>query len=195
LTFLTYDLFSASNAQNGRLLSCTSHAPTLLTPDIGVLSALLQGRHVRPSMTRLGEVRLATRGILSCVLALGLLSLLPQPRIVSSYALSTTVLYAAATLLSYTSATVVSCLTAAAAGCTTEGAGGDPRLQRGRALGGYRSKGQLGRAIGPILASSVYWVMGPKVCYSGLAGCLVLVWASTRGLVAEERSRKLMKAE
>lgn len=163
--------------------------------DIGVLSACLQGRHVRPSMARLGEVRLATYGIFSCVLALGLLSILPQPAIRSSYWASTAVLYSAATFLSYTSATVVSCLTAAAAGCTTEGAGGDPRLQRGRALGGYRSKGQLGRAIGPILASSVYWVMGPKVCYAGLAGCLSLVWASTRGMVAEERRRKLSKIE
>lgn len=177
-------------------VSClVSLSHTKLTEDIGVLSALLQGRHVRPSMARLGEVRLATYGIFSCVLALGLLSTLPHPAVLSSYTASTIILYTAATFLSYTSATVVSCLTAAAAGCTTEGAGGDPRLQRGRALGGYRSKGQLGRATGPILASSVYWVMGPRVCYAGLAGCLTLVWASTRGLVIEEKQRKLGKTE
>lgn len=188
LTFLTYDLFSASNAQNGRLLSF-----------IGILSALLQARYVRPRMAAKGELALATTGIFSCILALALLAILPSSYIRSSSPRSTSVLYASAACLAYTSATVVSCLTAAAAGCCDEDVPrdvdekgdqkDDPRLRRGRALGGYRSRGQLGRAIGPILASSVYWLLGPQVAYAGLAGCLVLVWTYVRGLARETGRR------
>ncbi|WVF65796.1 hypothetical protein IAT40_000533 [Kwoniella sp. CBS 6097] len=187
LTFLTYDLFQATNAQNGKLLSF-----------IGVLSALLQARHVRPSLARVGEMKVASRGIASCIFALSLLATLPFPVISTSALRSSIVLYGAATFLAYTSATVVTGLTAAAASYTDEntpsssyltGKGQDQGrgqgaikedgrralLQRGRALGGFRSRGQLGRAIGPLLASSVYWVYGPTVAYAGLAGCLGLV--------------------
>ncbi|WVQ64936.1 uncharacterized protein L199_003106 [Kwoniella botswanensis] len=174
LTFLTYDLFQASNAQNGRLLSY-----------IGILSALLQARHVRPSLSRLGELRVASFGILSCVFALSLLSILPLSSIVSSSRISTIVLYTSATCLSYTSATVVTGLTASAASLVDE-------QQRGKALGGFRSKGQLGRAVGPLLASSIYWVKGPTVAYATLAGCLVVVYGLARTQV---NSRKKGKTE
>ncbi|WVW80162.1 hypothetical protein I302_102139 [Kwoniella bestiolae CBS 10118] len=173
LTFLTYDLFQASNAQNGRLLSY-----------IGILSALLQARHVRPSLARLGELRVASRGILSCVLALSLLSILPLSPILSSRRVSTAVLYASATCLSYTSATVVTGLTASAASLVNE-------QERGKALGGFRSKGQLGRAVGPLLASSIYWVNGPTVTYASLAVCLVGVYALARAQVDEKKKEKM----
>ena len=169
LTFLTYDLFSYTNAQNGRLLSY-----------IGILSASLQGRYVRPRMAKIGELRMAATGIIACVSALLLLSVLPSvpPKLTSA------TLYGAATCLAYTSATVVSCLTSAAAGqCDEEaGAGGDKRLQRGVALGRYRSAGQLGRATGPLLASSAYWLVGPQIAYSTLGVCLAGVWIYVRSL-------------
>ncbi|OCF75012.1 hypothetical protein I204_03860 [Kwoniella mangroviensis CBS 8886] len=173
LTFLTYDLFQASNAQNGRLLSY-----------IGILSALLQARHVRPSLSRLGELRVASYGILSCVFALSLLSILPLSSIVSSSRISTIVLYTSATCLSYTSATVVTGLTASAASLVDE-------QQRGKALGGFRSKGQLGRAVGPLLASSIYWVRGPTVAYATLAGCLVVVYGLARTQVDSKKKGKI----
>ncbi len=147
LTFLTYDLFSASNAANGRLLSCkldyfrTRQWRQLNnTIDIGILAALLQARHVRPSLAR-GELRLASFGVIACMTSLSLLAILPTPFIREDKILSTIVLYAAATGLSYTSATVVTSLTAAAAGCCDEEneVGGGGKLKRGRALGGFRS--------------------------------------------------------
>ncbi len=54
-------------------------------------------------------------------------------------------LYAIAAALSYTSATVVTGLMAAAAECCDvdgegDGKGGEEKLTRGRALGGFRSK-------------------------------------------------------
>ncbi|WRT65715.1 uncharacterized protein IL334_002663 [Kwoniella shivajii] len=173
LTFLTYDLFSATNAQNGRLLSY-----------IGILSAILQARHVRPSLTRLGEIRLASYGILSCIIALSLLSILPFSSILSNPSMSTLVLYGSATCLAYTSATVVTGLTSSAASLVDES---HPLLQRGRALGGFRSRGQLGRAVGPLLASSIYWIKGPSIAYIGLASCLSIVWFITNKHVEKRK--------
>ncbi|WWC68605.1 uncharacterized protein I206_102535 [Kwoniella pini CBS 10737] len=173
LTFLSYDLFSATNAENGRLLSY-----------IGVLSALLQARHVRPSLTRLGELRLSSYGILACIIALSLLATLPY--LTSSSVSSTTILYIAATCLSYTSATVVTGLTASAASLVDDS---NPKLQRGKALGTFRSRGQLGRAIGPLLASSLYWVKGPTIAYSTLAGCLSLVYLLARSQATNTRKK------
>ncbi|KAF8709486.1 MFS DHA1 sub-family, partial [Rhizoctonia solani] len=50
-------------------------------------------------------------------------------------------------------------------------------ISTGRALGEFRSSGQLGRAIGPLLACLAYWTVGPSVTYSAtaLAMC-ALVW-------------------
>lgn len=96
----------------------------------------MQGGHVRPSLSRIGELRLVSLGITSTVIGLNLLAALPLEAIRSSDTISTTILYLAATALAYTSATVVTGLTAAAAGCCDEK---DKRLKRGRALGSFRS--------------------------------------------------------
>jgi len=41
-----------------------------------------------------------------------------------------------------------------------------PELAKGEALGRFRSSGQLGRAIGPLLACASYWTFGPSVTYT-----------------------------
>ena len=83
-------------------------------------------------------------------------------------------------------------LTASAASCCEEDDGPEV-LRRGRALGGFRSRGQLGRAIGPLLASSVYWMMGPSVCYAGVGACLVGLYLSMGPAVREEKARTIAK--
>ena len=73
-------------------------------------------------------------------------------------------LYAAAVCLAFTSATVVNSLTAyASLQCddavddeTGKPKAADPRLAKGKALGQFRSSGQLGRALGPLLGMSVF---------------------------------------
>ncbi|ORY22496.1 major facilitator superfamily domain-containing protein [Naematelia encephala] len=180
LTFLTYDLFAATNSQNGRLLSY-----------IGILSALLQARHVRPSLARKGELRVASYGIITCCIGLGMLAILPFSSIKSSQFLSTAVLYIAATGLSYTSATVVTGLTAAAAACCDEEVPGtESLLRRGKAMGQFRSKGQLGRAVGPLLASSIYWLQGPTICYSMCMAFMMGVYVYIQQQVRQEKVRK-----
>lgn len=148
LTFLTYDLFDWSNLQNGRLIGF-----------MGIISALLQGGYVRRAIPKVGEGVMARNGVQACTAALFLLAALPR-LLQTSFA--TKVLYAAATCLAFTSATVVNALNAYASVQCDEGGVDpdtgkavveDPRLAKGRAMGEYRSWGQLGRAIGPLLGT------------------------------------------
>jgi hypothetical protein len=75
---------------------------------------------------------------------------------------------------------------------------GDPRLAKGRALGEFRSAGQLGRAVGPILgtwfpvrfvtrliartACASYWTFGPSATYITSAAAMGFVAVAMGGL-------------
>lgn len=166
LTFLTFDcecldtiiqttpsltgdpVFDWNNKQNGALIG-----------SIGIVSALLQGGYVRRAMSKIGEGNMARRGIISCALGLVFLTILPH-LVNSSPSTAVRLLQAAAVCMAMTSATVVNSLTAWASlqtdditvdpdtGKTAEE---HPELAKGKALGKFRSSGQLGRAIGPLL--------------------------------------------
>ncbi|KAG0709746.1 major facilitator superfamily domain-containing protein [Suillus ampliporus] len=176
LTFLTFDLFDWNNKQNGALIG-----------SIGVISALLQGGYVRCSISKVGEGKMAQRGVSSCALGLLLLAILPhfvstQPKIAIG------LLRAAAVCLAFTSATVVSSLTSYASLQCDEGFDKDtgkpaaehPELAKGKALGEFRSSGQLGRAIGPLLACASYWTFGPSVTYVVSAIAMLTLSASMK---------------
>lgn len=102
---------------------------------------------------------MAQRGVSSCALGLFLLAFVPQFTL-SSSTIALRLLQAAAVCMAFTSATVVNSLTAFASLQCDEG-GFDvatgkalkehPQLVKGKALGEFRSAGQLGRAIGPLL--------------------------------------------
>ncbi|CAA7259860.1 unnamed protein product [Cyclocybe aegerita] len=148
LTFLTFDLLDWSNTQNGKLIG-----------SIGIVSALLQGGYVRRSMSRVGEGKMAKRGVSSCAVGLALLSIFPS-FVPTSPTFALRLLQAAAVCMAFTSATVVNSLTAFASlqcdeGHVDESTGqvveDHPQLAKGKALGEFRSSGQLGRAIGPLL--------------------------------------------
>jgi len=160
LTFLTYDLFDWSNFENGRLLAT-----------IGILSALLQGGYTRTATRKIGEGVMARRGIISCAVSFMLISTLPHLQ----HVWASRVIYAAAVFLAFTSATVVSSLTALASLQCDEEVSADENapLAKGRALGQFRSSGQLGRAIGPLLACASYWTFGPSITYSTAAASML----------------------
>lgn len=137
-----------SNTQNGKLIG-----------SIGIVSALLQGGYVRRSMSKLGEGNMARRGVSSCAVALILLALLPK-FVQTQPSLAFKLLQAAAVCMAFTSATVVNSLTAFASLQCDEGHFDEvtgkiveehPQLAKGTALGKFRSAGQLGRALGPLL--------------------------------------------
>lgn len=142
LTFLSFDLFDWDNAQNGRLLMT-----------IGIISTILQGGYVR--RIKNAETLLAGRGVATCAIATGIMATLPSLQ--NQRGGATTLLYVAAAFLAFTSATVVNNLNALASMQCDDAVEGDEgndthsELTKGRALGKFRSSGQLGRALGPIL--------------------------------------------
>ena len=110
---------------------------------------------------------IARRGVLSCSFALLLLSAVPRlidPQNPSSGA-AVRVLQLSTVFMAYTSATVVNSLTSyASLQCDDIAEEKDqvtgkpkgrqhPDLAKGKALGRFRSRGQLGRAIGPLLGT------------------------------------------
>jgi predicted MFS family arabinose efflux permease len=112
---------------------------------MGLVASLLQGGVTR----RLPPLLSVRIGVVSCLLALFLLARI------------TTVagLYVATSLLAVTTATVVTGLNA----LSSFEAGED---ERGGKLGNLRSWGQLGRGVGPLLITSVYWWAGREVAYT-----------------------------
>ena len=137
-----------SNTQNGKLIG-----------SIGIVSALLQGGYVRRSMSKLGEGKMARRGVSSCAIAFIFLALLPRYA-QTQPSLAFNLLQVAAVCMAFTSATVVNSLTAFASLQCDEGHFDEvtgkvieehPQLAKGTALGKFRSAGQLGRALGPLL--------------------------------------------
>ncbi|ESK96110.1 dha1 sub-family [Moniliophthora roreri MCA 2997] len=172
LTFLTFDLFDWSNKQNGALIG-----------SIGIISALLQGGYVRRATSKIGEGVMARRGVLSCFSGLVFLALVPI-YVSTNVTLALRLLQLAAFCMAFTSATVVNSLTAAASlQCddavinpdTGKSNAEHPDLAKGKALGEFRSSGQLGRAIGPLLACASYWTVGPAYTYSVAAGAMFLL--------------------
>ena len=154
-------VFDWSNTQNGKLIG-----------SIGIVSAVIQGGYVRRALTRVGELKMARRGMCSCAIALVALSLLPQFTL-SQPRLAFRLLQIAAIGMAFTSATVVNALTAHASlqcdeapepevtsnGHTPRAAAVQrPELAKGQALGRFRSSGQLGRAIGPLFGKYAYIV-------------------------------------
>jgi predicted MFS family arabinose efflux permease len=129
---------------------------------IGLVASVLQGGVTR----RLPPLLSVRIGTVACFAAFVLLSRL------------STIggLYAAATCLAVTSATVVTGLNTLSSFETRD-------HEHGVKLGIMRSWGQLGRGLGPILCTSVYWWAGREYAYiMGAMGALVVVTIAFAGL-------------
>lgn len=190
-------VFDWSNSQNGALIG-----------SIGIISALLQGGYVRRTISRVGEGKMARRGVISCAVGLVLLSMVPLFTLKRS-ATAVRLLQMAAICLAFTSATVVSSLTSfASLQCdevvnqiTGKPVQAHPQLSKGVALGVFRSAGQLGRAIGPLLgawfrnvqsviplsdhqACASYWTFGPSATYGVSAVAMIILTAWMKSVAA-----------
>lgn len=163
LVFLTFDVLDFSHMQQGKLLSY-----------MGIASALIQGGYVRRCIQK-GEKSMVLQGMVMCILGFYCLAATAD----ASYPLAW--LYGGVSCLAFTSGTVVSGLTALAS----------LESGKGKSLGQFRSYGQLGRALGPISACTVYWMWGPSSCYA--AGSLVMMattWISVLGLPNKKMIKK-----
>ncbi len=139
---------------------------------VGLVASVLQGGVTR-RLPPLFSVRL---GVVACQIAFLLLGRL------------TTVanLYVAAACLAATSATVVTSLNALSSFEAHAG-------ERGGKLGILRSWGQVGRGVGPILFTSVYWWAGREVAYGagaiGMSAVLLLSFFGLRSPTLAERPK------
>lgn len=145
LTFLTHIRFNFTPMDQGRMFLF-----------VGVLMALLQGGVVR-RVPEGGERRAASTALLLIVpsfIIVGSCSSLPQ-------------LYTGLALYATSTAFVVPCLTT-----LVSRYGADH--QKGVVTGVFRSLGALGRALGPIFGSFLYWSLGPELSYA-LGGIGLLI--------------------
>ncbi|KAK3311354.1 major facilitator superfamily domain-containing protein [Chaetomium strumarium] len=124
---------------------------------VGLVASILQGGVTR----RLPPLLSVRIGVLACLAAFILLARIST---VSG-------LYLAATCLATTSATVVTGLNALSSFEAAED-------ERGGKLGMLRSWGQLGRGLGPVLFTTIYWWAGREAAYNmgalGIAGVSAL---------------------
>eukprot|EP00090_Calanus_glacialis_P032535 TRINITY_DN5391_c0_g1_i1.p1 TRINITY_DN5391_c0_g1~~TRINITY_DN5391_c0_g1_i1.p1 ORF type:complete len:465 (-),score=144.52 TRINITY_DN5391_c0_g1_i1:112-1506(-) len=145
LTFLTHIRFDFTPMQQGRMFLF-----------VGIVMAVLQGGFVRRIPQ--GKEKKAAMG--------GLLLIVPSFAIVGSCQ-TIPQLYLGLGLYAISTAFVVPCLT------TLVSQYGEHH-QKGIVTGVFRSLGALGRAVGPIFGSFLYWSLGPELSYA-LGGIGLLV--------------------
>lgn len=118
---------------------------------IGLVLVLIQGGVVRRRAHQVGEKRMAIMG----------LSLVVPGLVIMAGAYSSTLLYTGLTFLAIGSALAIPCLTSLVSLYT-------PLAHQGYSIGAFRSLGALARALGPFIASMIYWRFGaPAAYYTG----------------------------
>lgn len=156
------------------LFSFTSGKNGRLLGFIGLVASILQGGVTR----RLPPLTSVRTGVVACLASFILLGRVN----------SVGGLYGAAACLAVTSATVVTGLNALSSFEASEN-------ERGEKLGLMRSWGQLGRGLGPVLFTSVYWWAGREAAYNmGAAGIAVVLVAVMFGLKTPKGSVKVKAA-
>jgi predicted MFS family arabinose efflux permease len=152
------------------LFTFTSGKNGRLLGFIGLVASILQGGVTR----RLPPLTCVRMGVIACLSSFLLLARID----------SVAGLYGAATCLAITSATVVTGLNTLSSFEASED-------ERGNKMGILRSWGQLGRGLGPILFTSVYWWAGRETAYNmGAMGILVVVLAVFLGLKTPKGAAK-----
>jgi ferrochelatase len=137
LTFLAVERLNNSSMDNAYMFIF-----------IGFFIAMVQGGYVRRKAHKVGERRMAFQGLVAIAPGLVLLA----------YAQSAWMLYFGLFFLSVGSAMAIPCLTSLVSFYS-------PVNMQGQSLGIFRSLGSLGRVIGPIYASLVFWRFGSVTAY------------------------------
>ncbi len=147
LTFLGADRFGFTAVEN-----------TWMMIFVGLVLAFVQGGLVRRLAPKLGEKRVASTGL--ALVAIGLVVLGLAPSIPTLY-IGLAFLAFGVGLCSPTLTSLVSLFAS--------------ESEQGKALGAFRSIGSLARAVGPIIASLVFWAFGSAQLY--FAGAVVVLIA------------------
>ncbi|XP_058575650.1 major facilitator superfamily domain-containing protein 10 isoform X2 [Neofelis nebulosa] len=153
LSFLAHQRFQFSSLQQGKMFFF-----------IGLTMATVQGAYAR-KISPGSEIAAVKRAILLLVPAFLLIG----------WGLTLPVLGLGLLLYSFAAAVVVPCLSSVVADY------GLPR-QKGTIMGTLRSLGALARAVGPMVAASVYWLAGARVCFTVCSGLFLLPFLLLRNL-------------
>ncbi|XP_062963866.1 major facilitator superfamily domain-containing protein 10 isoform X3 [Cynocephalus volans] len=153
LSFLVHQRFQFSSLQQGKMFFF-----------IGLTMATIQGAYAR-RISPGGEVAAVKRAILLLVPAFLLIG----------WGHSLPMLGLGLLLYSFAAAVVVPCLSTVVAGYGSSG-------QKGTVMGTLRSLGALARAVGPMVAASVYWLAGAQVCFTVCSGLFLLPFLLLRKL-------------
>lgn len=123
---------------------------------IGFVIGMVQGGYVRRKAHAVGERKMSFNGLIAIIPGLILLAFAQGP----------VMLYSGLFFLSLGSAMTIPCLTSLISFYS-------PKDMQGQSLGIFRSLGALGRVIGPIYASLVYWKFGSITAY--IMGAVILL--------------------
>ena len=145
LTFLTVERLNYLPMHNGFMFVF-----------IGLMIALVQGGFVRRKAHIIGEAK---------VTLIGLFTIIPG-LILISFAHSTFLLLLGLFFLSAGSAMAIPCLTSLVSLFS-------PRELQGKSLGIFRSLGAVGRIVGPLAGSIIFWRFGSSAAY--IAGAIALI--------------------
>lgn len=152
------------------LFAFTSGKNGRLLGFVGLVASILQGGVTR-RLPPLMSVRIGVVACLASFIMLGRVTTVAG-------------LYGAAACLAVTSSTVVT-------GLNTLSSFEAGENERGEKLGMLRSMGQLGRGLGPILFTSVYWWAGREYAYNmGATGIAVVAVAVLFGLKTPKGAEK-----
>lgn len=160
LSFLTHIRFGFTSMDQGKLYLFS-----------GLLMAIIQGGYIR-RMKSGKEILLSFIGI----------ALIIPSFILMGLSTSVNQIYYSLSLYSFSSAVVVPCL-------TTIVSSQSPVESRGAVMGTFRSIGSLSRALGPGLASLMFWTFGPTLCYTVGALALLLPLYLMRDLSKNFRNK------
>ncbi|KAI6241716.1 MFS domain-containing protein [Aphelenchoides fujianensis] len=144
ISFLTHLRFGYTSADQGRMYFVT-----------GVLMMIIQGGVVR----RIPTHRLKDGALI------GLAAIVPA-YLFMAFAYSQMILYLGLVLYAVASSLVVPCLTTTVSNECAES-------EKGACMGVLRSLGALARAVGPVVGSLLFWLLGPTAAYT--IGALALV--------------------
>ena len=159
LTFLAVERLSFTSMDNAYMFIW-----------IGFIIAFIQGGYVRRKAHQVGEKKMSIQGLVCIIPGL----------VILAFAHSIGMLYLGLAFLAMGSAMIIPCLTTLVSFYT-------PRETQGQSLGIFRSLGSLGRVLGPIYASLVYWRFGSVFAYIIGAVTLLIPLVIVRALPTVEK--------
>jgi len=146
LTFLAVERFGYTSMDNAYMFIF-----------IGFIIGMVQGGYVRRKAHQVGERKMSFQGLVAIIPGL----------LILAFAKSAWMLYMGLFFLAMGSAMIIPCLTSLVSFYT-------PAHMQGQSLGIFRSLGALGRVLGPVYASLVYWRFGSLNAYLIGAGLVLL---------------------